>query len=526
MTKLKFVAALLGSTALFVATPALAQDPLPEAQQQPTDPDVSDTAADEAIAQAAPVDASQAQIELLQAQVEALQEALEGVKAAMVQTTPSWKGAPQFSGEGGWTFKPRGRLQYDAGWVSNPDNAIATRNLGFNTRARRIRLGAEGTIPGDFGYKFEMDFADSQVRFGDAILTYAPKGRPFSFAVGNHDTFQTLERLTSSRFTSFMERAQMNDAFNHERRIGVSLGLQNKPGDLRFNAGVFAAHSIDSTFNDNGWIGAARATYSPQAMGGQLHLGANFQHRQFSDNNSGADSTAINAPSNNQRARYRARPFVTTTDVRFVDTNTFAAKSDDIWGVELAGIFKSLHFAGEAQWTRVNSYRAGETIVDPLNMFPGNSQFVPDGNPSFFSAYGELGYFLTGETRGYKPGAWDRTKVLNPFSKGGSGAVQLVGRIDYLDLDSDKLKNGCTNNFATGVCTASSSSLSRGGTQLGFLAGLTWIPEDYVRVLVNYAHGEITGGPFAATVDPTSSEPVDERKYGVDVVATRLQIDF
>ncbi len=42
--------------------------------------------------------------------------------------------------------------------------AIVTRNLGFNTRARRIRLGAEGTIPGGFGYKCEMDFANGQRR--------------------------------------------------------------------------------------------------------------------------------------------------------------------------------------------------------------------------------------------------------------------------------------------------------------------------------------------------------------------------
>ena len=46
---------------------------------------------------------------------------------------------------------------------------------------------------------------------------------------------------------------------------------------------------------------------------------------------------------------------------------------------------------------------------------------------------------LTGETRGYKNGTWDRTKVLKPFSKGGWGAFQVNGRVDYLDLDSNGL---------------------------------------------------------------------------------------
>ena len=104
------------------------------------------------------VDDAQAKIELLQAQVEALQESLAQIQASMVKTTPSWKGAPLFEDkDAGWSFKPRGRIQYDVGYVSNPDDSIVTRNLGFNTRARRIRLGAEGTIPGGFGYKFEMD---------------------------------------------------------------------------------------------------------------------------------------------------------------------------------------------------------------------------------------------------------------------------------------------------------------------------------------------------------------------------------
>ena len=46
---------------------------------------------------------------------------------------------------------------------------------------------------------------------------------------------------------------------------------------------------------------------------------------------------------------------------------------------------------------------------------------------------------------------WDRTKVLKPLSKGGSGAFQVNARYDYLDLDSSKLKKAFTNNFTTGA---------------------------------------------------------------------------
>jgi len=529
MFRKSIYAALLCGSAFAISGVAFAQElPAAQAEPEPTEPDASDTTADAAIAEAQPVDELQSKIELLQAQVEALQDALEGVKAAQVKTTPTWKGAPQFDDkDAGWSFKPRGRLQFDVGFVGNPEDDIVTRNLGFNARARRIRLGVEGTIPGGFGYKAEMDFANSSVGFGDVIITYAPSGKPFNFSIGNHETLNGLEQISSSRFLSFVERAAFDDAFINTRRIGLSAGYAKNV--FRFNAGIFAAHSIDSSLDNDGWIGAARATYSPLMGANQLHFGANYQHRNFQSNNGATvNSQGGGEPSANQRVRYRARPFTQLTDQRFVNTDFFAAKSDNIFGLEFAGIFKSLHVAAEGQYTVANAYDRGDTLIagtDPLDLFSSTSVFVPTGNPSFWGGYAEVGYFFTGETRGYKTGTWDRTKVLKPFSKGGWGALQLNGRVDYLDLDSSRLKNGCSNNFVTGACTGA-PILSKGGTQLGLLASLVWIPEDYMRFYLQYSHAAITGGPFAATVKAGSSKPIDEREYGVDTVAARAQIDF
>ena len=52
----------------------------------------------------------------------------------------AWKGAPELEGKGGWSFKPRGRLQYDAGIVNAP-GSISDRGLGFASEVRRARLG-------------------------------------------------------------------------------------------------------------------------------------------------------------------------------------------------------------------------------------------------------------------------------------------------------------------------------------------------------------------------------------------------
>ena len=547
MIRKSVYAALLAGSAFVLSTAGIAQEPAAQQAPEPTEPDPSDAAADAVIAEAQPVDELQAKIELLQSQVEALQEALEGVKAAQVKVTPSWKGAPQLEDkEAGWSFKPRGRLQYDVGYVANPDDdpngGLLTRNLGFNTRARRIRLGVEGTVPGGIGYKAEMDFANASVGFGDVILTYTPTNSPFNIAIGNQETNNGLEQISSSRWSSFVERAAFDDAFVNTRRIGINLGYANKANTLRLNAGLWAGHSIDAGLDDDSWIGAARAVYAPLMGSNQLHFGLNFQHREFQSNNNQTASGSSGRASTNQVARYRARPFSQLTDVRFVDTGNFAAKSDDIIGFEAAGIFKSLHIAAEGQYlkTRVG-YDTDDVIASgDLDQFVFNDPsgcsgsactapryVVPNSNPAFWGGYFEVGYFLTGETRGYKNGTWDRTKVLKPFSKGGMGAFQVIGRVDYLDLDTGKLHRAATHNFLTGA-NSTTANYTRGGKQLGLQAGLTWIPEDYLRFLVNYSHAEIEGGPFADEVSglATSNPDIKDVDYGVDVVQARAQIDF
>src|SRR5688500_16945201 len=155
----KPILSLLATSALTCAAPALAQDPA--APPVPEQPD-SDSVAVVPPEDAPTADDIAAKAAFLEAQVEALQEQLNELKAQMGKVTPSWKGAPVMAdADAGWSFKPRGRIQYDAAFIENPGDAIASRNLGFNSRVRRVRLGVEGTIPGGFGYKFEMDYANS-----------------------------------------------------------------------------------------------------------------------------------------------------------------------------------------------------------------------------------------------------------------------------------------------------------------------------------------------------------------------------
>jgi phosphate-selective porin OprO/OprP len=487
-----------------LATPVFAQD-----ASAPTSEDVQ-ALREELKALRAEVSALKAQQEKAAAQPAPV---ATPVAAAAV---PSWKGAPQYEDKDkGFSFKPKGTMQLDAGYVGVPGNAggtigpvsggfgaagVNSNNLGFNTRLRRAIIGAEGSLPGGFGYNVEFELSQAGVGYEDVVLTYQGKGSPLQLKVGYQFPLSSLELMTSGRFTSFMERAGNTDAFGYTRRMGVS-GTYAKD-DILVSAGVFGEDAANANFNRTGWQASARGVWMPKLGGAQAHLGLNYQHRV--------------APRDAQNVRYRMRPFTQNTDQRFLDTGRIAGDGDDILGVELAAIYKNFHFAGEAQKLWVRGYQNPLTAFGPNNGTGGASAFLA-ADPSFFSAYGEVGVFLTGETRGYKGGRWDRTKVLKPFDKGGWGALGLNVRVDQSDLQ---------DRVGPGLIAPGSLNFANGGKQTGYGVSLAWLLTDYVRFVAQYNHVNVTGGPAAAAPFASLLPSFETRDYSTDVVAVRAQVDF
>jgi len=420
---------------------------------------------------AAEVAALRAEVATLRARVgelEAPQAAAQPqptAAAAPAEEAPRarFAGAPEISAPGGWSFKPFGRLQYDVGHVSRP-NGIADPGLGFSNELRRARLGIEGDIPGGFGYKFEIDFAGGETEITDAILTYEASDA-VGLTLGQHNNFQSLEELTSSRFSSFIERAAFTDAFNFERRVGLSAQLASGP--LLVQAGVFTDNIADlgDDANDSAGIDG-RIVVAPELGETRLHLGASAHWRDNGD-----------LPALGVTTRYRQRPLVHSTDVRFVATPALPVADETHYGLEAALIHGPFHAAAEAHWLEAG------TVTGP--------------SPTLFGGYAEIGWFITGESRGYRGGKFDRTRPARAIEEGGSGAFQLNLRYDRLDLNSGAI---------------------RGGTQDGLMASLIWIPTDYVRFLINYARLSYDEAAIPAAGG--------DRRYAVDVIGARAQIDF
>ncbi len=402
-----------------------------------------------ATAQAGPAD-SRDEIAVMRAEIARLSAQVAALETRQAdEETPSnderggilWKGAPEFESGDGWSFKPRGRLQFDAGLVDVPDST--GRKDGFGSELRRARIGVEGDIPGGFGYKFELDFAGNEVEVTDAILTYANGG--FEITAGQHNGFQSLEELTSSRFSSFIERAAFTDAFGFERRLGIS--AQYSGGDVLIQGGVFS-DNIEASDGDS-WSADARAVFLPKLGETQLHLGGSVHYTDTSGEN----------------VRYRQRPLVHFVSERFVDTGSFASESEFGAGIEAAAIRGPFHVAGEVFWQSVD--RPG-ALADP----------------TFFGGYAEVGVFLTqGDTRGYKEATFDRVKPASPVGEGGIGAIQLNLRYDYLDLVDAGLI---------------------GGVQNGYLASLVWTPTDYTRFMLNYGRLQYSQAVHATAIGDRS----------------------
>lgn len=449
---------LLAGTAVAMPSPALAQ-PIDLATVQ-----------DQLAAMQAEIARLTAQVAELQAREQARETAPALAHVPVPPTAPTtapaagpaiaWKGAPEISGEGGWSFKPRGRLQLDSAVVDAPD-IPGSSSLGTATELRRAYIGFDGTLPGGFGYRVEADLANSSVELTDLYLTYKAS-KEVTFTVGQHKPFWGLEEMTSDLFTSMMERAAFNSGFGFERRIGASGTYAGK--NVIVQLGLFTDNAADlNADRNNSFSVDGRVVFSPKVGDGILHLGGSAHFRDFND------ATDV--------ARYRARPFVHTTDVRLVDTGLFSATGERHFGAELAYIAGPLHVTVEGH--RVTTVRPG----------------LP--NPTFWGGYAEVGLLVTpGDVTAYRNGAYDRIRPTNPVSAGGIGAIQLNARYDRLDLTDGAIVGGMQQTAGLSVI---------------------WIPTDYVRFMINYGHLWIDGAAVPAWTDPQSQ---------VDVFGARAQFDF
>jgi phosphate-selective porin OprO/OprP len=372
---------------------------------------------------------------------------------------------------GNFTFKPRGVIEADAGLFNEREGGYLYSD---GTQLRRIRLGFEGTAFKWFSYRAEVDFAGNAVSITDAYLQYTKIPKTV-LTIGQHKAPFGLESNNSDNYNTFLERGMFTNAFGNagaERRIGISAAYAPKE-NINIAGGLFGDNESISRGSGaapgESWGFNGRATWEPLFDTGKIiHLGISGYYRDRLKSGDTPDAVRLND-----------RPNIRIDGGNIADSGVITnTRSLKYGGVEAAGVFGPLTVAGEA----------GRLWLD---------RFGSD-NAHFSGFYGYAAYMLTGETRSFKGGNFDRIRPFKELGKDGLGAFELALRYDHLDL-SDTPVLARAGNAASSVT-----------------AGLNWYFNPYAKLMFNWVH-------FWG--DNTPLDPVGSKTKG-DAFAGRLHLDF
>ena len=375
-------------------------------------------------------------------------------------TTTAWKGAPQFQNDS-LTFKVRGRVYED--FVHQEVDRQTGADFEANvTRLRTARLGVEGTWNANWAYKAEFTVAGGSANWEDLILEYKPTDS-ISIMAGNFKTV-SFENISSSRYTTFMERGPFNDVLD----IGRVMNVQVKANGENWTAAVAVSgdslNNADPTATATGGsetLGVnGRVTWVPiNEDATKLHVGAWARYRDRQD------QANFNYQARNN-TNYGAR-YISTGAVGVADTM-----------VGLEGVFIRGPFSVQGEWAKADVDRLANVSSD------------------FTTYYVAGSWFVTGEMKNLdvKKGEWGRTKILNPVTSGGFGALELAVRYDNTDLTNFNIP-------------------ATAGEYSAWTLGANWYVHPYVRFMANYTKSENDNVAVGADVD-------------VETLQFRAQFDF
>jgi len=317
-----------------------------------------------------------------------------------------------------------GLLQVDAALFAGDD---AFEGFSDDVELRRLRLQTGGNfflwVPVYFSLQFDISL--DTFYLNDFYLQFRNIPWIQTFTAGNLKTPFSLERLESSRDTTFMERASPVDAFAPGFKPGIEGSGTQFQDRMTWALGWFAdGQEADiGDITDSNFRIVGRVTGLPFAMkdlynNRLMHLGLSYSY--------------VNAAGNN--VQYRSRPECHIAPY-VVDTGEIPANNTDLLDAEVAFVMNSLSFQGEYIHSLVNAEEGGTL--------------------QFKGYYAYVSYFPTGETRLYDrtQGAFTRVRPKQNFSLRNHtyGGLEIEARYSHLDLNDGDVQGGKMNIFTAGA---------------------------------------------------------------------------
>ncbi len=356
------------------------------------------------------------------------------------------------------TVQINGVFQAEMGFFNQDANSLNTYAPLQNGAAmqngadfRRARLSAKGSLSDTVNYFFQMDFAFfGRPTFTDIWVEQSQLPLFGTVRVGQWKQPFSLEVVSSFRFTTFIERSVLFQAFTPFRHIGVGFYDTNEDQSATWAASVIATgqDQFGGSIANAGGVGTAeRITWLPywdDSSNGNCYLHVGLGHYLNAPPNHTATFKTIPELYIGQNANgvlgtsqqpapgaFNGTPPLVNTGA-LTNVNVF-----NVIGKEVLWVNGPLSFQSEAMANFV-SQSGGSTAT-------------------LWGVYGQVGYFLTGEHRPYdrKAGAIDRVIPFHDFDprggEGGWGAWEVAGRISYLDLNDKNIRGGTLNDYTVGV---------------------------------------------------------------------------
>ncbi|MCB0464854.1 MAG: hypothetical protein KDC78_04130 [Aequorivita sp.] len=364
-----------------------------------------------------------------------------------------------------FSLKFGGRIMVDHAYFFQNDelnNTYGPLLSKSGTEFRRARLFMSGTVYSNVQFKLQFDFAGGNVAFKDMYIGLEEIPAVGNIRIGHIKEPFRLDALTSSKYITFMERA-FNIDFSQERNNGILVFNDFLGKRLSAQAGAF--RMADNTGNDiladDGYALTGRITglaiQNPEKRQ-LLHLGLGYSYRK-------PESKTYSVSS---------RPEA-HLELKYINTETIE-NVDNINLANFEAVFVSGPFSIQGEYLSATLKNTANATFEKYN---------------FKSYYGQLSYYITGESKKYKGSyeGFDRVKPKKNFGgkDKGAGAWEVALRYSNSDL---------TNKDVLG------------GQQSDITLGLNWYLNPVTRIMINHVWANI------------------EDKGNASVLQGRLQIDF
>lgn len=309
-----------------------------------------------------------------------------------------------------------GSLFLDGGYLTG----LESQSDEVSGAVRRARIFTVGTYQGIWKYDYKLQFAFERERFifNDFYLLHRFPSGTDTLKVGYFNPPVSLEAQSTVSNFSLMELPTVVASLTPGMRLGVLYAGSTKQPEFAWASGISTvgqAGQYQGESDSSPVRAAARFVYLPRYNPNHLeretlHLGVSTSYLY----------------SNSSALQLRARPESFLADYLF-DTGDIQSNSSTTLGLEF------LSQVGDLT-------QQAEVLISAVD-------YSERPSARYFGGYYQLSYFLTGVGRAYDPergmllGVEDLSHA-NLWRKQRAGAVEIAGRISYLDLESGATSGG------------------------------------------------------------------------------------